>query len=202
MQNDVLQIAHRGYIKIENTVDGIVQASKVVSIVECDVRFNTNREIILCHDREDRNFKKNETLEDLCKLSESMSLMIDIKAFGILPSIEIADSVQSIIIKYPQHKYYMCSFNEFCVKRLLELRQSTNISQKIGIISSGIPISMFEHLDGVDFVSLDYNSVCEEIVELLHKNKKQVFTWTVNSLEMQKYVTAVCRVDGIIYDLL
>lgn len=131
-----------------------------------------------------------------------MSLMIDIKAFGILPSIEIADSVHNIIIKYPRHKYYLCSFNEFCVKRLLELRQSTNIKHKIGIISSGIPISMFEHLDGVDFVSLDYNSVCEEIVDLLHKNEKQVFTWTVNSLEMQKYVTDFCRVDGIIYDLL
>lgn len=74
-------IAHRGFKNRENTIDGIIQASKIMNIVELDVRFNTNREIILCHDREDRNFSKNETLIQLCQHQNPLRLMIDIKGF-------------------------------------------------------------------------------------------------------------------------
>lgn len=100
---------------------------------------------------------------------------------------------------YPHHEYYLCSFNEFCVQQLLSLRNSKSFF--IGVISSGIPVNLFQHLTGIDFVSLDYNIVCEEIVEIFHKNNLNVFTWTVNALDMQYYVINVCNVDGIIYDI-
>jgi glycerophosphoryl diester phosphodiesterase len=125
--------------------------------------------------------------------------MVDIKAFGIEPAKHIADDVFTIINKYPQHEYYLCSFNEFCVKCLLE--NNDKKIYKIGVISSGVPISMFDHLINVDFISLDYNIICEEIVELFHKKGKDVFAWTVNALDMQDYVTNICNVDGIIYDI-
>ena len=170
-------------------------------MVEFDVRYNTNSQIILCHDREDRNISDNETLEELCKIDDPMNLMVDIKAFGIEPATQIADDVYAIIHKYPQHEYYLCSFNEFCVKRLLDLREESKRIYKIGVISSGVPISMFDHLINVDFISLDYNIICEEIVELFHKKGKIVFAWTVNALDMQDYVVNTCNVDGIIYDI-
>ena len=168
-------------------------------MVEFDIRYNTNRQIILCHDREDRNISDNETLEDLCKIKDPMNLMVDIKAFGIEPATQIADDVYTIIDKYPQHEYHLCSFNEFCVKRLLE--NNGKEIYKIGVISSGVPISMFDQLINVDFISLDYNIICEEIVELFHKKGKKVFAWTVNALDMQDYVVNICDVDGIIYDI-
>jgi glycerophosphoryl diester phosphodiesterase len=193
-------IAHRGIKNLENTIYGIQKANKTMQMVEFDIRYNTNRHIILCHDREDRNISENETLEQLCKIEDPMNLMIDIKAFGIEPATQIADDVFTIIGKYPQHKYYLCSFNEFCVKRLLDLREDGK-KYKIGVISSGVPICMFDHLINIDFISLDYNIICEEIVELFHHKGKRVFAWTVNALEMQDYVVNICGVDGIIYDI-
>lgn len=195
------RIAHRGMKNRENTIPGIRKASKTTHVVEFDIRYNTNRQIILCHDREDRNFSDNETLEELCKFEDPMNLMIDIKAFGIEPATHIAHDVYTIITKYPQHEYHLCSFNEFCVQRLLDLREDNNSKYKIGVISSGVPISMFDHLTDIDFISLDYNIICEDVVELFHKKGKKVFAWTVNALDMQEYVVNICNVDGIIYDI-
>ena len=198
-QINVAKIAHRGIKNRENTISGIQKANKTMHMVEFDIRYNTNRQIILCHDREDRNVSDNETLEDLCKIKDPMNLMVDIKAFGIEPATQIADDVYTIIDKYPQHEYHLCSFNEFCVKRLLE--NNDKEIYKIGVISSGVPISMFDHLININFISLDYNIICEEIVELFHNKGKKVFAWTVNALDMQDYVVNICDVDGIIYDI-
>lgn len=200
-------IAHRGMKNRENTLKGIIKANTLMSMVEIDVRFNTNHDIILCHDREDRNIEINETLEELLLYNEtSLNLMIDIKAFGIEPASKIAKDIFTLIIKYPKHNYHLCSFNEFCVKNLLDIRTLllllyTQKIYKIGVISSGIPFYMFDHLYNIDFISLDYNIICEDIVEMFHKKNINVFVWTVNSLEMQKYVLDVCRVDNIIYDI-
>jgi glycerophosphoryl diester phosphodiesterase len=171
-------------------------------MVEIDVRFNTNHDIILCHDREDRNFEINETLEELLLYEDtSLNLMIDIKAFGIEPALKIAKDVFTLIVKYPKHNYHLCSFNEFCVEKLLNLRIVYQKVYQVGVISSGIPLDMFDHLCNIDFISLDYNIICEDIVEMFHKKNIKVFAWTVNSLEMQKYVLDICHVDSIIYDI-
>jgi glycerophosphoryl diester phosphodiesterase len=196
-----MRIAHRGIRNKENTISGIQKASMIADIVEVDVRFNTNLEIILCHDRANRNSAELETLEQLCQFEEPMHLMIDIKAFGITPAILIAEYVYSIITKYPIHLYELCSFNEFCVKELLRLRESDLFLFNVGIITSGIPLEMFDNLKDIDFVSMDYNIICEDIVELFHKRDKRVYAWTVNDLEMQEYVLTKCLVDGIIFDI-
>ena len=195
-------IAHRGMKNRENTLEGIIKANTMMSMVEIDVRFNTNHDIILCHDREDRNFEINETLEELLLYEDtSLNLMIDIKAFGIEPALKIAKDVFTLIVKYPKHNYHLCSFNEFCVEKLLNLRIVYQKVYQVGVISSGIPLDMFDHLCNIDFISLDYNIICEDIVERFHKKNIKVFAWTVNSLEMQKYVLDICHVDSIIYDI-
>lgn len=195
-------IAHRGMKNRENTLEGIIKANTMMSMVEIDVRFNTNHDIILCHDREDRNFEINETLEELLLYEDtSLNLMIDIKAFGIEPALKIAKDIFTLIVKYPKHNYHLCSFNEFCVEKLLNLRIVYQKVCQIGVISSGIPLDMFDHLCNIDFISLDYNIICEDIVEMFHKKNIKVFAWTVNSLEMQKYVLDICHVDSIIYDI-
>ena len=146
---------------------------------------------------------ENETLKALCSVENPMALMVDIKAFGVEPAIQIAKDVYALVGNYPQHSYHLCSFNEFCVRQLLEERglRSKNEPHKIGIISSGVPIGMFDHLSGVDFISLDYNIVCEDIVEMFHNRNKKVYAWTVNAPDMQHYMIDICKVDGIIYDL-
>ena len=149
---------------------------------------------------------ENETLKALCSVEDPMALMVDIKAFGVESAIQIAKDVYSLVENYPQHSYHLCSFNEFCVRQLLEERELRSNDQHavphiIGVISSGVPIGMFDHLSGVDFISLDYNIVCEDIMEMFHNRKKKVYAWTVNAPDMQHYMIDICKVDGIIYDL-
>ena len=51
----MLHIAHRGCIDRENTIKGVVEAFKKFQMVEIDVRYNSERKLVLCHDREKRN---------------------------------------------------------------------------------------------------------------------------------------------------
>jgi glycerophosphoryl diester phosphodiesterase len=92
---------------------------------------------------------------------------------------------------------------ETTVGRERELRSNEPHADhhRIGVISSGVPIGMFDHLSGVDFISLDYNIVCEDIVEMFHKRNRKVYAWTMNAPEMQHYMIDKCSVDGIIYDI-
>ena len=195
-----LEIAHRGIKNRENTISGILKASSILPMVEIDVRYNTNRDIILCHDREDRNDNRNDTLIQLLDSSPDwLNLMIDIKAFGIDPAKSLGTDIHQIVSNYPKHRYHLCSFNEFCVKTLLDLRRLD--THKIGVISSGVPLELFNSIDGIDFVSLDYNIIRQDIVEIFHQKNLMVYTWTVNDKEMQMYAKNICNVDGIIYDV-
>jgi glycerophosphoryl diester phosphodiesterase len=76
---------------------------------------------------------------------------------------------------------------------------SLKTDYKVGVISSGIPISMFSHLDGLNFISLDYNIICEDIVKEFHSRNYQVYTWVVNDNKMMTYMKK-CDIDGIISD--
>lgn len=190
----MLKIAHRGFFDSQNTISSIKQISNFVDFVEIDVRYNTKREIVLCHDRENRNDSANETLEQLLN-SNPLNLMIDIKAFGTIDAIHLASDIHNIIIKYPQHNYLLCSFNEYCVNKLLELKNF----YKVGVISSGISMGMYSHLKNLDFVSLDYSIICENIVNELHSKNYHVYSWVVNNDNMISYVND-CNIDGIIKD--
>ena len=69
----------------------------------------------------------------------------------------------------------------------------------MGVISSGIPLGLFEHLSGVDFVSIDYNALCEDIVDRLKEKKLPVYAWTVNADCMARLMKRY-EVDGMIAD--
>ena len=196
----MLQVAHRGLISQENTVRSVVEATKIADIVEVDVRYTTNRNVVLCHDRERRNDIQNETLLHLISvLLPGQKLMIDIKAFGMTESKKLAVSVADIVSTRTDVSFYMCSFNEYCVDELLNQRDERGMGNwTIGVIASGIPLGMFEHLN-IDFVSLDYNIVCEDVVERLHNRKIILFAWVVNDASMRRMMT-MYNVDGIIYD--
>lgn len=206
----MIHVAHRGCIHRENTIEGIIDAMSTFDIVEIDVRYNTKREIVLCHDRENRNHtegKTNDLLEDLCKLKKPMSLMIDIKGFGVETAKLLAKEIVTIISKYEQHSYKLCSFNEYCVQQLIDMKlcSKNNLSPftySIGVISSGIPIGLFGHLFMIDFISLSYDIIHEEVLDVLRKKhqKVQIFAWTVNNEKFKHDMEFRYKLDGIIYD--
>tara|TARA_B000000475_G_scaffold272074_1_gene271788 strand:+ start:1072 stop:1665 length:594 start_codon:yes stop_codon:yes gene_type:complete len=193
-------IAHRGKIDKENTIEGVLEIADDVDIVEIDVRYSTDRTVVLCHDREKRNDAENCTLHDfLSAVSDKYAIMIDIKAFGIEQARRIAASVVECIRGY-KHLFYLCSFNDYCVDELISIREEREQGWRIGTISSGVPLGMFNHLD-VDFVSLDYSIVCEDLMDRLHThdNKVEVFAWVVNDAGMRKMMS-MYGIDGIIMD--
>lgn len=197
----MLSVAHRGLINKENTVESVLEAAKIADVVEVDVRYTTNRKVVLCHDRERRNDRHNERLKKLVSVMlPGQKLMIDIKAFGMTESKKLAISVADIVSTRTDVSFYMCSFNEYCVDELLNQRDERGMGNWIiGVIASGIPLGMFEHLN-IDFVSLDYNIVCEDVVERLHDRKILLFVWVVNDASMRRMMT-MYGVDGMIYDL-
>ena len=212
----MLHFAHRGIIDYENTIKGVVEifnnykeeASYSDLGVEIDVRFNTARRVVLCHDRENRNEIENDTLYELLKTLNhkkyhSKKLMIDIKAFGITHAKELAHAVCDIIKKFPDlynlMDLYLCSFNEYCVSELLFLCEDMHMSNiKIGVITTGIPLGLYSHLEQVDFISLDYGILCEEVMDEFKKKGVEIYTGVVNDSCM-KILMYKYRVDGIIY---
>jgi glycerophosphoryl diester phosphodiesterase len=195
----MIHIAHRGCIERENTIQGIIDAFNHFPYVEIDVRYNTKRQLVLCHDREKRNLE-NELLEDLLKHDEPMHLMIDIKAFGIESAIQLGNDVVKMITQYSNHLYDLCSFNEYCVQEMIRFRKENKLTMfHIGVISSGVSIGMFNDLS-IDFVSFNYDIIHEEIVDRLRKQNIKVYAWVCNDEMIKKDMEYKYKIDGIIYD--
>ena len=203
----MITVAHRGLFApkdMQNTSEGVsalVKSEHAFDMIEIDVRYSTDRTVVLCHDRECRNEQTNETLIGFLKKCSDYPVMLDIKAFGIVDAQKLARSVVDILSKIRYNKGWLCSFNEYCVAELLSIRENNpNAPEfKVGVISSGIPLGVFNHLGNIEFVSLDYNCVCDDIVKCLHSNHVQLFVWVVNDESMICMMTAL-RVDGIIRD--
>lgn len=192
---------------MENTIAGITEAAETFDMVEIDVRYNSERTVVICHDREKRN-ETNESLEALCKIKTPMRLMLDIKAFGIETAQKLARDVVYCVSKHPQHEYELCSFNEYCVQQLIELRITSKrymipYAYKVGVITSGIPVGMFGHMPDIDFISLNYDIVHEEILEKCRSprnGKKIIYAWVCNDDRVKADMIERYKVDGIIYD--
>lgn len=203
----VKHIAHRGCIDIENTIEGITEAAESFDMVEVDVRYNSERVVVLCHDREKRN-EINEPLATLCQISTPMRLMLDIKAFGIQSAQKLARDVVFCVSQHPQHEYELCSFNEYCVQELIEQRIVSRSyliphTYRIGVIASGIPMGMFGHMPDIDFISLNYDIVHEEIIEKCRDSrngKKAIYAWTCNDENVKHDMIYRYKLEGIIYD--
>ena len=210
----MLNFAHRGMIDYENTIKGVIDVFDKKELddigVEIDVRFNTTRDLVLCHDRENRNHENNDTFFMLLKKLDhpkyyNKHLMVDIKAFGITSAKEIAHAVYDVLRRFPNlyenMKFYLCSFNEYCVSELLFIVDDSNMSNfKIGVITTGIPLGLYHHLEDIDFISIEYGILCEEIIDEMKKTGIDIYSWIVNDLSM-KMLMCKYRVDGIIYDI-
>ena len=198
-------IAHRGYIDQENTIDSIVTSSNYFDAVEIDVRYNSNRDIVLCHDREKRN-ESNERFVDLCKQKAPMHLLVDIKAFGIDTAKQLAKDIVFCIQPYTHHTFELCSFNEYCVQELLDLRTCSRnyvlpFTYNVGVITSGLPVGIFGHLYTIDFISFNYDTVHEEIFEKLKDRNYKVYAWVCNDPVVRHDMEHRYGVDAIIYDV-
>lgn len=191
-------ISHRGLHNKENTLHGIIESFRSYDMVEIDIHYNLRDTIVLCHDRNKCDDDNVDTFEDLCNIKKPMHLLVDIKAVGFCRISSFTTSIIHIISKYPHHTYELCSFNEFCVSKLDDLRKLYNLNYKLGIISSGIPL-LHEDLKGIDFISLNKELVDKCVIEYFHGNNMKVYVWVCNTKSMRKECIHML-VDGIIMD--
>ena len=203
--------AHRGIIEYENTIKGVLEVMDtfVTLGVEVDVRYNTERDVVMCHDRENRNMPNSTFMELLSVLEKGQyfdrDLMIDVKAFGIYEAQNLAKKVCMSLAKHPNllkvMNIYLCSFNEYCVSEMCFCRDDLGLSNvSIGVITSGIPLGMFKHLNDIQFVSIEYSTLCEEIMENFKNTNTKVYAWVVNDMSMNRLMCEY-GVDGIIRDV-
>ena len=136
-----MDIAHRGLWNRQNKIDGIIRVSDYVDIVEVDVRANSKGVLVLCHDR-DKVDEDNDTLEELCKVSKKLHIILDIK--GNLAR-EVLDTIRK-----SQHTWKLASFDYRCVRDLSRMS-----GYEVGLITAGIPHP--EAVKNIDFVIQDYD---------------------------------------------
>ena len=198
-------IAHRGHCQNQNKVSHLlnVLTQDKIDGIELDVRYNTKRQLILCHDRESINSPYNDKLSDLIKVKfpENCEVFLDIKAVGIHDAQHIAKDVVITLLpalRFNKCTFKLCSFNEYCVTELIDLRDESDLHFDIGVITVGIPLGLFSHL-AIDFVSADYNTIDEHFVSILHNRNVQVYAFTVNSKSMNRLMRS-CNVDGMFVD--
>lgn len=180
-----------------NSISSITSVIKAgFKWVEFDVRYNTNKQVVLCHDEEERNNPKNTLLVDVVDYFKNCTFIVDIKVDGIENAEHLARDVVNDISSNNTNKWYLCSFNEYCVAELADLRG--NVFYKIGVISTGIPLGLFYHLN-IDFVSLDYHILADDVVSALRERKLEIFAFTVNTSYGLSKAQHLC-INGYIYD--
>lgn len=191
----MITIAHRGLLSNQNRLRSIVEAEQRADIVEFDVCQDTRGTLVICHDTDTAGFK-NDTFQSLVDYPFRLHCMVDIKVAGALQGRQIARDIVKMVT-HSNHTWYLCSFNEFCVDELY--RQRGLARYKIGVITTGIPINMFDHLN-IDFVSIDYNFIDNETVKFFKSKNILVFAYTINNKYKEEYIKHI-DVDGVVTDL-
>lgn len=191
----MIEISHLGISKT-NSISDIVNAFSVLSIVEIDICFNEDEEIILCT----QDNIHPEMLRNLLSLTSSMSFIINIKAFGIKNAQKLAKTLFCMVQIYNQHSYKLCSCNEYCVIELIDMKHMfENTKIEIGVISYGLPLGIFQHLPDIDFIIFQYYILDEEILEKIKTDKKGIYIWIRNDQETINSIKKNLYIDGIIY---
>lgn len=214
MANRIVTIAHRGAsgYELENTIEAFKKAIDLgADFIELDVQKSSDDQVIVYHDTkfEDgsvvaemssdqakrKALKKGikvPVLDEVLKVvNNKIGLNIEIKSAGMI------DLLIEKLKGYNTDGIILSSFMHNC---LLELKQKApHIS--LGALVSIRPMDPLEilHSTKTDLIIQNFEFIDKSYVELLHKNDKKIFVWTVN------YIGDIKRaidfdVDGIITD--
>ncbi len=217
-------IAHRGASALashENTLEAFQIAIQLhADYAEFDIRMTKDGQLIAFHNpdlngRPIREF----TYKELCAMTCSEGYIIprlqEVLEFcrgKIKLDIELKESGYEQKVINLVHRYYaysdymMKSFLDRCVLNIKEIDPNIHAGLLIGTPRNAIVHRLNEyfpmhriHACKADFVSPHYKFITAEFVWRMHMHHKQIFAWTVNSIEqMSKLLKR--GVDGIITD--
>ncbi|MDK2807369.1 MAG: glycerophosphoryl diester phosphodiesterase [Clostridiales bacterium] len=219
--------SHRGFSKQvpENTLPAIEKAiEEQVDFVEVDVRETKDGELVLLHDsslKRTCGLNKNiwnvtyeevsrldagkwkgkeyegvrvPTLREVLELCKGrVSLNLDLKYHNEKEKME--EKVVSLIQEYDMEwQCVITSTNISCLTRVKAL--SNNL--QTGYITYQLYPGLVKN-DAVDFFSMKSSLVTKNVVQLIHKNGKNLCVWTVNSKNELERLSRI-GVDNIITD--
>ena len=169
-------VAHRGVCgkRFENRVEHIRAAHRKVGAVEVDVRYNSNRQLVLCHDKLAADFLDTEPFHSLVACEDPMNIMLDMKPCGGQQAVSMAEDVCRII-EQSHHDWKLCSFDQRCVDRLVKLDHPWDV----GMLSSGVTDWIMNE-PPIDFVGLDHESVDEADIDAIQKQGIEVYLWVAD----------------------
>lgn len=217
LSNNFLKIAHRG-LSEHYKDNSILSFKKAIDnnfdMIEMDIQFSQNNEIILYHDNHINNIYINELSTK--KLIEKYDIITleyffqnfpykDVKInFDLKGNDEyLVDELLLLLNKYnvDTNLIYISSFDRNLLKNLIILRSKYNMNFKSGFISSNI----FTHeeidflLKSIDFYVLDYTLLTHDIINYCHKKGILVFTYTNKDIYTYDIITRY-NVDGVFSD--
>ena len=214
----MLKIGHRGakgYVA-ENTLASFQKAIDLqVDGIELDVHVSRDGEIMVIHDEtidrttSGKGFVKNLSSNELQFYGiPTLREVLDLINNNLLVNIELksdhsVEKVIEIINFYCSEKNW--NINDFIISsfnwELLLKVKSLNKNIKIGVLTEEKIESAIDFAVANQAFSINpyFKLLNSENVELMHKEKIQIHTWTVNSLEDLTFVKKL-KVDAIISD--
>ncbi len=189
-------ISHRGasFYKLENSLDAFAVAKSMGSTMfELDVHLTKDNKIIVHHDYNlKRLFKKNIEIKntnykDLKKYIPTLSEVFDVLGKHCFVCVEIKNDDN----KYPNIEYfvlkeiYKSGFqNNVCISgfNYKTLQNVRDLDRKIhiGCSTRDFDLRLAKKIKAKS-IHISKNRVNKKIVETAHKNKMQVFVYTINS---------------------
>ena len=214
----MLKIGHRGakgYVA-ENTLASFQKAIDLqVDGIELDVHVSRDGEIMVIHDEtidrttSGKGFVKNLSSNELQFYGiPTLREVLDLINNNLLVNIELksdhsVEKVIEIINFYCSEKNW--NINNFIISsfnwELLLKVKSLHKNIKIGVLTEDNIESAIDFAVANQAFSINpyFKLLNSENVELMHKEKIQIHTWTVNSLEDLTFVKKL-KVDAIISD--
>lgn len=219
--SSTLVVAHRGYTEEadENTITAFRAAIDLgVDYVELDVQQTADGVVVVTHDNTFRRvfgvdrFVWEMNYEEVRELSSPLTgecpptlyevltlcdptanFLIELKNNGHNP--DLASAVYEILAEC--QCLDRCAIQSPSYRMLREFKQLSP-DTRCGYILS-FALGEYATLSAADFFSIDYDFTNESVVNMLHRQDKDVFVWTVNDeARMERLISL--GVDGIITD--
>jgi len=162
---------------------------------ECDiiifaVEQNFKKDIVICGTKD--------KLKDF-KSDIRCQVIVNIHCSGIQSSENVAHKVSSIIDRKRRHKWFLTSSNEYCVSELSVIKENIDGNWKIGVLSNGLPLGHFNHLN-IEFVILEHTVIDSEVITYFHNVNVLVFSYLIDCKERIELLKTD-HVDGLLSNL-
>lgn len=225
-EKDSLIIGHRGSLDgVENSIQAILGAERQkADYAEIDVLLSKDGVPVVIHDVnlirlsgslkniydltaseikeisvsqddfEDRLY----TLDEVCKSIKDINLLVELKTHGHETE-NLIDKVVEVLKRNNVFEKCMFQSSEYELIEEMKLKHPNAFVGYIIISSLGDMSSIISEFSMVDFFSVEASVVNEKLVNSCHREKKQVYVWTVNDESTVKRLLSI-RVDGIITD--